>query len=269
MLLKSEGSHREALEDRLLRLQPVFAISRTGKPVITHTRLQGSVQAGTRTAALAGVNVRPRADSAFAYTSFWGDTTPVDSAAIEFVVRDGRVVRVDAEPAGVAIPENGAVIAVKGTVRARFATVAAGDSMTWTAGFAGLDHPLELVGGYPMLLVDGAPVHHQEAGLRPPFSDRRHPRAAIGIDRAGRIHVLAVDGRQPGYSEGMTLEEFSAFLLAHGITDALNFDGGGSTTLVVRGRIVNRPSDSSGERAVANALLILDRSQASSCARSR
>jgi exopolysaccharide biosynthesis protein len=63
----------------------------------------------------------------------------------------------------------------------------------------------------------------------------------------------------------MTLQEFSHFLTAHGITDALNLDGGGSTTLVVGGRIVNRPSDTNGERAVSNALLVIDQSQARAC----
>ena len=108
-----------------------------------------------------------------------------------------------------------------------------------------------------MLLQQSNAVHHDEAGLRPAFSDRRHPRAAIGVDRKGRVLILAVDGRQPGYSEGMTLQELGDFLIAHGITDALNLDGGGSTTLVVRDRIVNRPSDANGERAVSNALLLI------------
>jgi exopolysaccharide biosynthesis protein len=89
------------------------------------------------------------------------------------------------------------------------------------------------------------------------------------VDRAGRIHIVAVDGRQPAHSDGMSLQELGDFMLAHGITDAMNLDGGGSTTLVVRGQIANRPSDTNGERAVANALLVIDQSQAASCARNR
>jgi exopolysaccharide biosynthesis protein len=118
-----------------------------------------------------------------------------------------------------------------------------------------------------MLLQKGQAVLHSEPGLRPAFSESRHPRTAIGVDRKGHIHMITVDGRQPGYSAGMSLQELGNFLLAHGITDALNFDGGGSTTLVIRGQIVNRPSDSNGERAVANALLLIDESAAAGCAR--
>ena len=108
-----------------------------------------------------------------------------------------------------------------------------------------------------MLLRHGKAVHHDEAGLRTTFSDRRHPRLAIAIDDKRRIHIIAVDGRREGYSAGMTLQDLGDYLLAHGIRDALNFDGGGSTTLVMGNRIVNRPTDQTGERAVANALIVL------------
>ncbi len=76
----------------------------------------------------------------------------------------------------------------------------------------------------------------------------------MGI-KGNELLIVTVDGRQPGYSEGMTLSEFAKFLLSLGCTDAMNLDGGGSTTMVVRGRIVNSPSDGS-ERKVANALAL-------------
>jgi len=65
-----------------------------------------------------------------------------------------------------------------------------------------------------------------------------------------------VDGRRQD-SVGMSLEELTDFMKALGASDALNLDGGGSTTLVVDGRVVNRPSDKEGERAVSNVLLLL------------
>jgi exopolysaccharide biosynthesis protein len=70
--------------------------------------------------------------------------------------------------------------------------------------------------------------------------------------------LLAVDGRSTA-SVGMTVTELATTLASLGAWDALNFDGGGSTALVIDGRVVNVPSDPTGERAVANALLILDR----------
>jgi hypothetical protein len=269
VLLKSEGAHREALEDRLLRLQPIFAWTRARHPLVMHTRFNGSVTIAGKQLPLAGVNVRPRGDSAFVYTAYWGGATPTDSAALEFVVAAQQVVRVDSSASGVEIPRDGYVIAVRADTRRQVSGVRVGDALSWTGGFRGVPDARTVVGGYPMLLLNGKAVHHDEAGLRTSFSDRRHPRAAIGIARDGRIHIVAVDGRQPAHSDGMTLQELGDYLLSLGITDALNLDGGGSTTLVVRGQIVNRPSDTNGERAVANALLVIDQGRAGSCARTQ
>jgi exopolysaccharide biosynthesis protein len=265
IVLKSEGHHREALEDRRLRLQSVFAVDREGRPVVLHTRMRGSVQARDLSIPLAGVNVPPRSDSAFVYTPFWGEATPTDSTAWELVLRERVIARIDSAAAGVDIPPHGAVIALRGSARAQAGTLRVGDTLRWQADFTGVPAAREMIGGYPMLLLKGKPVYQEEAGLRAPFADRRHPRAAIGVDRRGHVFIVAVDGRQPSYSDGMTLQEFSRFLTAYGITDALNLDGGGSTTLIVEGRIANRPSDSNGERAVSNALLVIDQSRAGAC----
>lgn len=85
----------------------------------------------------------------------------------------------------------------------------------------------------------------------------------MGFTRdGGRLFYVVVDGRQPGYSAGMTLRELAAFLRELGADEALNLDGGGSSAMVVpdlRGdsavTIVNRPSDKT-ERRVANGVAV-------------
>ncbi len=72
---------------------------------------------------------------------------------------------------------------------------------------------------------------------------------------------MAVDGRQPGVSVGMTLPGLAELLLEFGAVEAINLDGGGSTTMVVKGKIVNKPSDQTGERPVSDAILIYPRPQ--------
>jgi exopolysaccharide biosynthesis protein len=90
-------------------------------------------------------------------------------------------------------------------------------------------------------------------------AEARHPRSAIGVSKDGRtLWLYAVNGRSAS-SVGMTLVELGDAMRALGAWDALNFDGGGSTTLVIDGRVVNTPTDATGERAVANALLVLQR----------
>lgn len=74
---------------------------------------------------------------------------------------------------------------------------------------------------------------------------------------------MTIDGRQPPFSDGMTLVELAELFRSLGATGAINLDGGGSTTMVVRHGdrqiLANRPSDRTGERAVANALALIRR----------
>ena len=108
------------------------------------------------------------------------------------------------------------------------------------------DAPTALGGG-PALLKEGQPTQFQS-------SDARHPRSAIGWN-AEFFFLVQVDGRQPGLSVGMSLAELAAHLRRMGCTDALNLDGGGSSTLWARGQVMNTPCEGS-ERPMGNALLI-------------
>lgn len=114
----------------------------------------------------------------------------------------------------------------------------------------------DALGAGPMLLRGGRIVDHGERQR-----DVRHPRSAIGTTADGRLLWLAVDGRTPP-AAGMSFEQTARVLQALGCSDALNLDGGGSTTLWVAGLgVCNFPCDDgvydhAGERAVANALLL-------------
>lgn len=89
------------------------------------------------------------------------------------------------------------------------------------------------------------------------WSNVRQPRTMAGVDRYGRLLLAAVDGRQPGVSEGFTLAEAARFMRSLGAVQALNLDGGGSTAMAVNGALVNTPSDAAGERAVGDTVQIL------------
>jgi hypothetical protein len=269
-LLKSEGTHREALDDRALRLQPVVAVTADRRVILAHTRMRGEVRAKGAAVPVAAVNTGLREQHAVVFDRFWGESTPDSAATRELVLQNvrssprasehmGVIASVDTSRAGVAIPASGAVIAVRGAARNTLARLEPGDTVHWSVTFDSLPGNIaELAGGYPMLLRNGRHVHHDESGLRASFSDNRHPRLAIATENGGRrVRIVLVDGRNPGVSEGMTLEELANYLLQHGITEAMNFDGGGSSTLVIGDRIVNRVSDAAGARPVANALVVL------------
>jgi hypothetical protein len=115
----------------------------------------------------------------------------------------------------------------------------------------------EVLGGGPMLVSAGKQrISEQEECFQSIGGDSRHPRTAAGYSKDGRLLLLIVDGRSQR-SRGATLSELAEMLLAFGAQEAINLDGGGSTTLVVREKIVNEPSDITGERPVASILALV------------
>ncbi|HEV8449779.1 MAG TPA: phosphodiester glycosidase family protein [Gemmatimonadaceae bacterium] len=126
-------------------------------------------------------------------------------------------------------------------------------------------HPLQAVGGRPVLVRDSAIVDEVDTFGQASFRER-NPRTAAGIARNGKRLILAVvDGREYE-NAGMTLRETAGLMLALGARDAINLDGGGSTTMVFADpdssgklRIANHPSDKEGERTVGDALAIVKR----------
>jgi hypothetical protein len=88
-----------------------------------------------------------------------------------------------------------------------------------------------------------------------PFYDR-NPRTVVGTTGTGQVVIVTVDGRQ-ATSVGTTMEETAAVVRSLGLRDAVNLDGGGSTTMSVRGALVNQPSGPT-ERAVGDALVYVD-----------
>lgn len=145
------------------------------------------------------------------------------------------------------------VSAPQGAVEAALiASLVAGEEVAvgWSLARTGV---LDTIGGNPTLLEDGELVVEPCAGSY--FCDR-NPRTGIGVTADGRILLVVVDGRRPGYSVGMTPVAFGKLFQRLGATWALNLDGGGSSTMVVEGRIVNRPSDGT-ERPVGSSILLL------------
>ncbi len=124
----------------------------------------------------------------------------------------------------------------------------------------GTEQIKELLGGLPQIVKEGINISSNQPiieGASEKFSTTKHPRTAIGFDKdKNKLFLVTVDGRQK-ISAGMSLKELSEFMIFLGCYEALNFDGGGSTTMVINGQIVNSPSDIQGERSVGNSLLLL------------
>ena len=103
----------------------------------------------------------------------------------------------------------------------------------------------------PMLLKDGQPMTEFNSTLK-----KANPRTAVGYYEPGHYCFLVVDGRQPGYSEGMTLQELSQFFYDKGCKVAFNLDGGQSSEMAFMGEVVNQPYN--GGRSTSDILYISD-----------
>ncbi|HET7219292.1 MAG TPA: phosphodiester glycosidase family protein [Vicinamibacterales bacterium] len=115
----------------------------------------------------------------------------------------------------------------------------------------------DIVGGAGLLIRDGRDVDDWSIeAFNKGFAEGRHPRTMIGNEADGTIWLVTVDGRQPAASVGMTLVELRTLARRLDLVNALNLDGGGSTTMWVQGRVVNSPSDAAGPRKVSDALIV-------------
>jgi hypothetical protein len=111
------------------------------------------------------------------------------------------------------------------------------------------------VGGGPQIVREGAPVFRAGEAFTTKQLGQRAPRSAVGQLADGRIVLVAADGRQPGYSVGLTNFELAQALVRLGAVTGMALDSGGSTTMAFDGTLLNRPSDGS-ERRISTALML-------------
>lgn len=236
--------------------RPVFAVTSSGFSIGLAT-LDAFIAEAADTFRLRSLNRRSSYSAAL--FDAWTGASVTDSAARAIRIRvlePGRGVITGFAPPGEPTLLDSGFVVVTGT-GAWGNRRTAGDTVIWQARVlaANGDVAAELVGGFPLLIEHGRDVLDLQPGVRPSFGEQRHPRSAVAWN-AEHLYWVLVDGRQAPYSDGMSLAELTGLLLELGATHAINLDGGGSSTLVVNGRVVNRPSDAEGERAVANALVL-------------
>lgn len=254
-----------------------FGIDRDGHPLMDRYILDGKFWAKGVMTPIVTVNAitSGTSEGTTLFTSRFGARTPVDTVRkpAEAVLMSAGV-RADTQlyvrkgPAGVAsgteIPSQGAVLSAFGPRATALQSTNDGDTIkVLLATLPRIKHgarPALLIGGWPRILQNGENVAGDAATLEGTISrnaEARHPRTAVGFSRdSSRVYLLTVDGRLE-HSVGITLVELAALMRKLGAWQAMNFDGGGSTTMVVDGRVVNVPSDAAGERAVGNALLLV------------
>ena len=247
-----------------------FGLDSTGRPFIDQFVFEGAVVLPRDTFALVAINAVPRVPNGAAlFTSRAGPTATPDSTranvAIQLVVAGRHAdsllfVRGAASAAG-------AVLVGYESLARRVGVIRAGETLMVVTRTAPRTPLLALlVGGWPRLVRDGVNIAARSGELEgavPHNVGIRNPRTAVGFSRdSATLYLVTVDGRSRT-SAGMTAVELGGLMLRLGAYQALNFDGGGSTTMVVQNRIVNSPSDSAGERPVGDALVLVRRQRGS------
>jgi exopolysaccharide biosynthesis protein len=200
------------------------------------------------------LNGWPDGNRITALTTRFGPSYKLKSGEMALVVKGGKVI---ARPGGgyVAIHGDGFTLVGGGAARPYLEKIQRGEKAQLKVSAPGWEGVTTALGGGPRLVENGQ-VRVTGENFRADVRVGRGPRTAMGIDKNGGYIILVVDGRQGYYSTGMTLTELAYTMLKLGAVDAINFDGGGSTAMVVRNRIINRPSDGR-ERSVSNALVVM------------
>ncbi|MDR5682647.1 MAG: phosphodiester glycosidase family protein [Armatimonadota bacterium] len=233
----------------------VFAITATGRPRISAFAFRGTLRTPTGAVPISAINRPPRAGGVAVYTPEYGPLTPHHERPV--LVRRGVIVGL---PAGrVPIPDDGYVVTATARETDRLLRPlerGAPVRMQTSVEPEGVVHAL---GGGPRLVRDGrVDIPYGWEGFRPSVYARRTSRSAVGITRSDKVLLVAVEGPDEE-NTGMNLREVAALMRDLGAVEAMNLDGGGSSTLVVGGRVVNR--DESRQRAVPSMLVVTYRPQ--------
>ncbi|MEV8610589.1 phosphodiester glycosidase family protein [Amycolatopsis sp. NPDC051373] len=283
------------LESQSSGARAALVLGRRGDVSIENLTSTVTLRSGAATHAVEGVNRKPgvvrdcgrpgltpttkprqdftctTVDDLVVFTAEFGAALPTGTGTQVTLDRNGRVLTVGAR--GGAVPAGGSAVQGIGPAAGWLAAHAvAGRKLT-------VDERVRTASGRPVDLragdgiVSAAPVllrHGRQAidaateGVLDPqdlsfgyaWAEQRQPRTMAGLDAQGRLLLVTVDGRQPGVSEGVTIEEGAQLMRSLGAVDALNLDGGGSTAMAVAGQLVNHPSDATGERPIGDAVLV-------------
>ena len=254
-----------------------FGLYPNGLAVIGKPNTNITLTVGERTDKIEYFNKYPSIYEIYILNSDYGDTTTSKEPALEIVVKldDNAVFTQWCDIRGVitdiyrdsndnAIEDGYCIITIANDCKyyEKYKDVNIGDEVNITIR---CDEEwrdvVTAIGGGDLLLhnammPDGI-VDEEHEGLD-------NPRTAVGITREGKVIFFAVDGRRKGHSLGLTLEELSSTMRGLGCVEALNFDGGGSTTVIVKNSItgeyelMNRPTDGM-QRRISTSIVFVNK----------
>lgn len=235
---------------------PAFLRLPDGTPRIGVFDTRLTIRTPTADVVLGGLNQVPVKDAVCAYTPLYGfpqtDCVVVKLAGAPLSTNGVWQGKISEIVTGKATREAGAgevLLHADGTAVPTLAGLKLDDPIKVRVSTPALTGTVAMAAGGNQILLRAGAIVPQATPNAP-----RHPRTAVGFNDREIIFVT-VDGRQAGWSVGMTYTELAELMLRYGCTEALNLDGGGSTTCWAGGKVVNQPSGGV-ERQIADAILV-------------
>ena len=230
-----------------------FVVDKEGKASIQKDlAYRGTVSLpGGRVLTIKGLNRQRITNDMVLFNRNYGTGTRTNEHGREIRIRQGRAVDVSTK-GNMMLDNDSLVLSGHGVNADALARIRRGDriAVDQTLGSRLADEARLVAGAGPLLLENGqVNVRIREEAIAPDIAFGRAPRTGAGVTADGTVLLMVVDGRSQN-SAGMTLKEFAQYLKRFGAVSAVNFDGGGSSEMVLDGRIMNRPSDGS-ERPVS------------------
>ena len=234
---------------------------------VRRVSFRGTWRGSGQRRALNFLNKAPGTNGISLFTSDWGSATPRIAGAFAVVLGSfppatpNADLTVPVASAGLAtsarILPGSAVLVARGNAAAKLQAEAVPGSTVTLRLILQPDWAIvsDAIGGGPVLVRDGVPVYRSNEAFTIAQLAPRGPRTAVGQRADGGIVFVTTDGRQPGFSVGMTNFEFAQALVRYGAVRGMALDGGGSSTMAFEGTVLNSPSDGR-ERAVSTALLL-------------
>lgn len=232
---------------------------------INHFTNEHKIQIKKQEIAVSGLNRERKDNEIIIFTPFFNRTTLTNAEGMEVIIKNNKIIQILNGKGSSEIPDDGFVISASGKGREELLKyIKIGlkvKHLEITKSNIGTTYFLaeDIVGGVPQLIKNGKiEITWEQEKASKSFVETRHPRTAVAKLKDGKFLMVTVDGRSLE-SVGMNLQELAKFLLEIGAVEAMNLDGGGSTTMFLDGKVVNKPSDKDGERKVSDAILVFPR----------
>lgn len=249
----------------IVKARTTFGITKDGAVMIGKPKFRRRLRPeGEFFSMIDGINRKCSSGEIIIYTEEYGKSVKVPEGGVAFAFNgEGAVTEVLKGKANIPQGEGGLLLVTSNHVH-RFKNTGVNTKIHFTQTLMSpWDRVSDAFGSGMLLVADGKVAFDQSREEVGKYLMGSASRTAVGITADNNLVMVVADGRGGDY-KGVDFDEIASIMVDCGCTDAIALDGGGSSTMVYNDQVLNTPSDRGGERKIANALVLLPKSGASS-----